>query len=98
MGRKRGGVGRDLPQWQAGPLKVGGGDWWVGTRIVVRPGGTCHNDKSGQKDKKLKSFFFLLAGCNGSRGYWQSLTERDTTNGNVGDLASHAAGQVPISL
>ena len=23
-------------------------------------------------------FFFLLAGCNGSRGYWQSLTKRES--------------------
>ena len=26
----------------------------------------------------LQRFFFLLAGCNGSRGFWQSLTKRES--------------------
>ncbi len=42
--------------------------------------------------------FFFLAGCNGSRGYWQSLTKRETTKGNTRDVTSQASGLVPISL
>ena len=42
--------------------------------------------------------FFFLARCNGSRGYWQSLTTSETSNGNTRDFKPQASGQVPISL
>ena len=40
--------------------------------------------------------FFFLAGCNGSRGYWQSLTTLNATKESTGDPMPHSPGQVPI--
>ena len=39
-------------------------------------------NRRGEGRRKGGRSFFSLAGCNGSRGYWQSLTKRKTTNGN----------------
>ena len=47
-------------------------------QLMKKPAAATTGKKKIEKEKEdTAGFFFLIAGCNGSLGYWQSLATRE---------------------